>query len=243
MSDALIEPRREKGEPHIAPAGLLVINPAEARYALNTARAQGGRKHYLFNSNLLLVGEGGSGSACFVAGPSVGAPMAVLTLEKLVALGARRLIVYGWCGSLNPRLRAGDILLPTWGISEEGTSKQYPLAAKAGSSHGLRETLAEQLFRQEYAVVQGPIWTTDAPYRETRDKVAEFAAQGAMGVDMEFSALCTVAAYRGIELAAVFLVSDELWHTEWQPGFRNKDFKKKSRRLVDQLIDAVKTYD
>ena len=54
---------------------------------------------------------------------------------------------------------------------------------------------------------------------------------------MELSALCTVAAYRGIELAAVFLVSDELWHSQWKSGFSCKPFKAKSRELLDFLFD------
>ena len=78
--------------------------------------------------------------------------MAVLTLEKLVALGARALIVYGWCGSLNASLRIGDVLLPTWAVSDEGTSAHYPVEGRAESHGPSRTLLAEGLARQGLTV-------------------------------------------------------------------------------------------
>ena len=57
-----------------------------------------------------------------------------------------------------------------------------------------------------------------------------------LGVDMEFSALCTVAAFRGISLGALFVVSDMLWTKNWKPGFGLTEFKKSSRELIDKLI-------
>ncbi|MEN8258972.1 MAG: hypothetical protein ABFS09_14020, partial [Thermodesulfobacteriota bacterium] len=88
---------------------------------------------------------------------------------------------------------------------------------------------------------QGPIWTTDAPYRELPSKIKQLIEQGIMAVDMEFSALCTVAAFRNIEFAAIMLVSDELYHATWQAGFTGKRFKKKSRELFATLSKILPT--
>jgi hypothetical protein len=52
---------------------------------------------------------------------------------------------------------------------------------------------------------------------------------------MEYTALRTVAAYRQISLAAVMMVSDELFHAEWAPRFQYKQFRSESRQLLDQL--------
>lgn len=193
-----------------------------------------GRQCFLYNSKLFAV-EREEGNPFFMAGPAVGAPMAVLAVEKLIALGTKKIIVYGWCGALNDELRAGDILLPTWAISEEGTSGHYPIQGRPESSQAMRSFLQSDLRKTGRKIVEAPIWTTDAPYRETREKIDNYASQGVMGVDMEFSALCTVAAFRKIEMAAVLLVSDELWHDEWRPDFRNKGFRKESRQLVRLL--------
>jgi hypothetical protein len=45
-----------------------------------------------------------------------------------------------------------------------------------------------------------------------------------------------VAAYRQIDFAGIFLVSDELYRTTWCPGFTTKDFKKKSRECIELLL-------
>jgi uridine phosphorylase len=238
---ALINPQREKGDPELPAVGLLAINPGDSRYLAEQAVRLGGTRHFLFNSNLHLIPEGLGGERIFIAGPAVGAPMAVMVLEKLIALGAKKVIVCGWCGSLTPDLPVGDILLPTWAVSEEGTSKHYPVPDRATSGPILRETLAGYLGQNNFACQEGPIWTTDAPYRETRAKVDAYARKMILGVDMEFNALVTVAAFRNIELAAVFLVSDELWRPRWQPGFRSKPFQAKNKQLLNCLLAAAQS--
>ena len=51
--------------------------------------------------------------------------MAALTMEKLIALGARQIILFGWCGAIAPNLHVGDILVPARALSGEGTSRYY----------------------------------------------------------------------------------------------------------------------
>ncbi|MCK4839847.1 MAG: nucleoside phosphorylase [Desulfobulbaceae bacterium] len=241
QEEAIINPRREKGEPELPETGLLCVNPGDLRYLAEQAARMGSSRHFLFNSNLHIIPESTAGKRVFLAGPAVGAPMAVMTLEKLIVLGAKRVIVCGWCGSLQSGLAIGDILLPTWGVSEEGTSGHYPIKGRAGSFPPLRETLAGYLRQNNFASQEGLIWTTDAPYRETRVKVEDYAEKSILGVDMEFNALATVAIYRAIELAAVFLVSDEPWRSEWQPGFTNRAFMTKNKQVLKCLLEAVTT--
>ena len=74
------------------------------------------------------------GSHVALAGPMLGAPQTVLVLERMIALGARKFIALGWCGSLRSDVRIGDIVLPSGAISEEGTSAHYPGVECAPSS-------------------------------------------------------------------------------------------------------------
>lgn len=237
MERPLIEPTKMAGEPDLDGSCLLLINPFEAHYASTVAKKRGGHSHRLFHCQLMAFTEDVPFS--YWAGPAVGAPMAVMTLEKLIALGCRKVVVMGWCGALVPELAVGEIFLPTWGQSEEGVSAHYPLPAKAAASDTLSTTLVASLTDAGLPCRQGPIWTTDAPYRELPSKVKKFAAEGIMAVDMEFSALCTVAAFRHIDLSAVMLVSDELYHDTWQPGYTSKTFKKKSHALFDHLSSLL----
>jgi uridine phosphorylase len=231
--DIVIHPTRFKKESPVPETGLLLVNPSEARYGLEAAVAAGGENRPLYHSNLAVVEEKGY----FVAGPAVGAPMAVMTMEKLIALGARKIILFGWCGSLHQGLRIGDLLLPTRAISGEGTSRYYISGPQPSSSSELAGVLMECMDRNLLSWQDGCVWSTDAPYRERRSALKKLHDRdGVTAVDMEYSALCSAASFRKIDFAALLLVSDEVWGQSWNPGFSHAEFKAKSRMLIDLFI-------
>jgi purine-nucleoside phosphorylase len=84
----------------------------------------------------------------------------------------------------------------------------------------------------------GAIWTTDAIYRETRHKVETYQRLNALAVEMEISSLFTVARYRGVDLGALAVVSDELTSFKWRPGFKMKEFKR-GRLAACEVIKNV----
>ncbi len=170
-----------------------------------------------------------------IASP-MGAPMAVMLLEQLIALGARCVIYLGFCGALVPPYRIGDLVLPTYGVREEGTSYHYvPADVVPCTSPQMQALLQEQALQHDTALTWGPIWTTDAPYRETPQKIQRFQDAGIHAVDMEMAALCAVAQYRGCELGALLIVSDECYHPTWKPGFGAP----RLRRACDQAVAVV----
>jgi purine-nucleoside phosphorylase len=173
-----------------------------------------------------------------IAGPILGAPQAVLVLEKLIALGSRVIIVFGWCGSLQSDLAIGDWLLPSSARSEEGTSSHYPMnAAQFLPDTDLFGSLGGHCVQNGFSVRAGPIWTTDAPLRETVDKVSGYGEEGLLAVEMEMSALFRVAAYRKVRLAGLLVVSDELFTLKWRPGFSSTRFKRACRQASEALLD------
>ena len=236
-TEMIINPSRDKSDPELPAAGIFLINPAEAEAGRQIAIKKSGHQHFLFNSRLTLIPAAPQAGSFFIAGPAVGSPMAVLTLEKLIALGARQIIIYGWCWSLSNTLRIGDVLLPTWARSDEGTSAHYPVNNRPESHTPTRQLLSEGLTGSGLTVHSGPVWTTDAPYRESAAKVKQLGEEGVLGVDMEYAALIAVASFRKVELTAVLLVSDELWSGKWKPGFHTKGFKKKSSAIPHFLAD------
>jgi len=239
IDSCIINPLRDSGEQELAETGILACNPTDAGCFKELAATHGLKSRFLFHSKLY------AGESLFLAGPAVGAPMAVLCLEKLIALGAKNIILYGWCGSLQEELHAMDVLVPTSGLSEEGTSPHYQSQSDKSCeilpSAALRDKVCCALSDKAIEFHQGPLWTTDAPYRETGGKVTDYAAQGIFGVDMEYSALCTVAAFRKVQLAAVMLVSDELLKSPWKPQYSFKAFKKRSRELLTLLYDTARS--
>jgi uridine phosphorylase len=219
-------------------AGIFFVNPAEATSAMNTLVTAGGRKRFLFNSMLCVNGA----ETFFVAGPAVGAPMAVLCMEKLIVLGAKRIILVGWCGALQQGLEVGSVLLPGQALCGEGTSRYYSSESGPKPSADLISWLRDTLSRRMVSWQEGRVWSTDAPYRESRDLLARLRKeQDIVAIDMEYSALCTVSLFRGIEFAALMLVSDELWQKEWKPGFSTPEFRRRSQEMSGVLMGAMQS--
>jgi uridine phosphorylase len=232
----IMHPVRARREKKVPATGFLFVNPTEARYAVSRVVSEGGSKRFLFNSTLC-VNEGGT---FFVAGPSVGAPMAVMTMEKLIVLGAERIVLVGWCGGLQQNLTVGDIVLPGQALCGEGTSHYYSQDQEPKPSGSVVAWLRAALSRKEMAWEEGRVWSTDAPYRESRPLLASLRDNWKISaIDMEYSALCTVALFRGIEFAACMLVSDELWRQEWRPGFSAPSFQIRSQQLSSLLLDSA----
>lgn len=163
----------------------------------------------------------------------VGAPVAVMLLEQLIALGARRLLYLGFCGALDPTLSIGDLFLPLRAVREEGTSYHYlPAGEEPPAAPSIVTLLRQEAARQSLEIREGVLWTTDAPFRETPAKIAAFQASGVRAVDMELAALFSVAAYRGCEVAALLVVSDECYHPAWRPGFGAPELRVGCRQAV-----------
>src|SRR3990172_4946549 len=163
-----------------------------------------------------------------LVGPGMGAPMASAILEKVIVCGGKKIVMISCCGSLTEELRIGAFFLPLAGLSEEGTSQHYLKDNQIPSPDiKLIDALEKSAISEGLNVKKGRIWTTDAPYRETTDKVKKFRKDGIMAVDMEFTALCSVASFRKVSIASLMIVSDELFDYKWNPGFSNRDFRKK----------------
>ena len=150
----------------------------------------------------------------------IGAPAAVTLMEEMIACGTTALIVAGAAGSLQPHAPIGSLVVPDAAIREEGTSHHYaPSHEAATPSPRLRSAIETALRDRGLPYATGASWTTDAVYREHRGKIDRYRAAGVMTVEMELSALFTVAAFRGSECAALLVVSDELHGENWDIGF------------------------
>ncbi|MCF8129666.1 MAG: nucleoside phosphorylase [Deltaproteobacteria bacterium] len=239
-SDGIIEPRKGKGDPLLPPDVLMVMIPSELQYM---AEKTGATKTVFTNMRLydLYRVQREREPTVTLAGPFIGAPQAVMGLEKLIAMGAERILMLGWCGSLQPFLRIGDFVIPTHALSEEGTSQHYPTFSKNPLSDSrLNRMLETALKERNTPFTKGRIWTTDAVYRETPEKVTAYQQQNILAVEMEVSALLAVASFRSVRLAALLVVSDELFDLKWVPGFSNSRLKKRSRDAAEMLLEIHK---
>jgi uridine phosphorylase len=181
------------------------------------------------------------GSTVGIAGGfGIGAPVAASMLEELTALGARRFVSIGYAGSLAPDLTIGETVVCTEAIRDEGVSHHYLAPGRAvGPSPVLTAHVERSLTAAAIDFTRGPTWTIDTPYRETIEEIRHYQSQGVLTVEMEAAALFAVAQYRGVEVAAAFVVSDTLGDLIWDPQFRAADdsLERLYRTAVDALVD------
>lgn len=142
-------------------------------------------------------------NVCFLDGGR-GAPQAVDTVETLAALGVKKYIAVGMCGAYGEGVSLGDIILPRKAYIEEGTSLHYYVSIEFSRPSEELLDIAKTLFDfRDY-----PIVSTDAIYRQTFEKEQLWRSKGAVAIDMETSAVFSVAQYLGRKAVALLMVSD-----------------------------------
>ncbi len=150
----------------------------------------------------------------------MGAPSAVLNLERLIASGAKDILMLGFCGAFSPEPCIGDCIIAANAVSDEGTSPHYlPGRSAFSPSPKLQRHMESILNSRQIKFHRGSIVSTDAPFRETPAWMEDSRRRGADFVDMEASAVYALAEFHGIHAAALLLVSDRLTDREHFHGF------------------------
>jgi uridine phosphorylase len=146
----------------------------------------------------------------------VGAPLAGGLLEEVIAAGCRYFIVCGGAGTLHKDLTLGHFVVVSSAVRDEGTSFHYlPPARQIEADPEALRTLKAVLTGRHVPFVSGLTWTTDAPYRETPNKIAARRDEGCLTVEMEAAALAAIARFRGVRLAQVVYCGDDLSGSSW----------------------------
>lgn len=177
-----------------------------------------------------------------MVGPILGAPYAAMVVETLIAWGIEKILFLGWCGAVRQTVSIGEVIVPESALFDEGTSPSYTdrqdLPALADSQ--MLATIRSELRIRDRRFHSGPVWSTDAVYRETVEKVRHFRAKGALGVEMETAAIFSVARFRNAAAAAILIVSDELSTFSWRPGFRAPEFKETRGKICPAALDLCR---
>ena len=176
-----------------------------------------------------------------VARIPVGSARSVMTLEELMALGARTFLIAGATGALKPGIEVGDYVIATSGLREEGASYHYrppehPARADGPAAHALIEAATGS----EHSSHAGRVWSTDAPYREFTGKVRRYAQDGVLSVDMEASALMIVTELRGADLGMILTVSDLVYRPDWPNIFGTDEYRANCADMAGIVVRAAR---
>ena len=147
----------------------------------------------------------------------VGAPACIVQYEELFAMGLEKIIVFGTCGVLDKSIESLAIIIPESAIRDEGTSYHYLKSSREITVNSkYKEEFVKLLDEHNYSYIIGKVWTTDAPYRETKRKVLDRREEGCICVDMECSAISALAIFRNKEVFQFFYAADNLDSTKWE---------------------------
>ena len=174
-----------------------------------------------------------------VGGFGVGAPIAAMILEQLVALGVTRFLTIGTSGALQKQLDIGDIVVCDRAIRDEGTSYHYLAPSEFScASVELTERARRSLDKLGIAFTVGTSWTIDAPFRETNAEVKRYQDEGVLTVEMEAAALFAVAEYRNVQIGAILTISDTLADLNWNPQFHTSKTQAGLETLYRVAVDV-----
>lgn len=169
----------------------------------------------------------------------IGAPSAVLSLERFIASGVQEILLLGFCGALDEKAGLGEAVSVVEAFSQEGTSRHYyPHKKTFRATLPLKRNVENSLTERGLPFINGTVVSTDAPFRETQSWLARNRAQGIGFVDMETSAVFALADFYGIQAAALHLVSDNLTSSSHRLGFHSIKIIQNIRKYFLPFLDS-----
>lgn len=150
------------------------------------------------------------------------------------------MILMTWGGTLQQDTGPGDIIVCNRAIRDEGASHHYlPPTKYVDADAALVNELVNAIRSRSAECTVGTTWTTDAPYRETREEVVQYQAEGVKTVEMESAGLFTVGQVRSVQTASVVIGMDSLAELRWQTPERLDDIMHSLETVYAAAIDVL----
>lgn len=162
--------------------------------------------------------------------PGIGSAFSTSLLEEVIAFGCKKFIVCGGAGVLVKEIAVGHLIVVSSAVRDEGASYHYlpPEREVIANPVGVN-VLVQTLEKRQVPYLLGKTWTTDAPYRETANKIAARKEEGCLTVEMEAAGLMAVAQFRDVVLGQVLYGGDDLSGVVWdERGWQTREDVRKS---------------
>lgn len=150
---------------------------------------------------------------CLVQAP-MGSASSAQILDWLISYGVEQVISAGSCGVLAD-IPENVFLIPKSALRDEGASYHYLKPSRFVDISPKALRAIEQTLREHHLEYREVItWTTDGFFRETADFVKYRMEEGCSVVEMECSALASVASLRNIVWGEILFTADSLANIE-----------------------------
>lgn len=191
------------------------------------------------------------GETVTVCSTGIGGPSTAIAVEELAACGATTFIRIGTCGGISLDVRAGDVVVATGAVRQDGTSHEYappefPAVATADVLFALIEAAKDEGYRYHAGVVQSKdsFYGQHSPARmpiasALAEKWEAWKRLGVLASEMEASTLFTVGATLGLRTGAVFMC---VWNQErFLAGLDSDDAEEhNTEKAIITSIEAIK---
>ncbi|MFW9795944.1 MAG: nucleoside phosphorylase [Candidatus Thorarchaeota archaeon] len=160
------------------------------------------------------------GVSVAVCSTGIGCPSAAIALEELVKVGCTTFLRVGTSGAISRSVHAGDLIIFTGSVRDDGTSRQYvPIEFPAVADPELVLALKKAAEENGTSYHVGIGHSKDAFYSEhadyvtdpegTRKKWETMREIGVLATEMEAAALFVIGHLRGVRVGAICVAIGE----------------------------------
>ena len=202
---------------HVAPGqvGKYVLLPGDPDRVLRIAKYLENAKEIAFHREHRTWTGSYKGITVSATSTGMGCPSTAIAVEELANVGATHFIRVGSTGALQDGMHIGDIVVNTGSMRLDGTTRYYvydgfPAVPDFFLTRALFESAVEHQQGRDFKVFLGLGAASDAFYAETPELLQMLSDHRMLNVEMESSAIYTIATLRGLKAGMVCAVSGNL---------------------------------
>lgn len=153
------------------------------------------------------------GTKISVQGTGMGIPSISIYVHELIRdYSVKKLMRVGSCGSIQKEVRLRDLILATTASTDSAMNKNRFGGRDfcPPADYHLLRTAADIADKRKMPCHIGNVFTTDMFYHDNPDYWKEWASYGVLAIEMETTALYTIAAKYGAQALTILTVSDDI---------------------------------
>lgn len=145
----------------------------------------------------------------------IGCPSAAIAVEELANIGAEAFIRVGSTGGMQEFLQIGDLVISEGAMKCEGTSvfhvpDAFPAVPDFALTYCLIKAASALKAGRDFRYYTGITASSSSFYGETQEFIKKLNALKILSIEMEASAIFTVARQRGLKAAMISAVSGNM---------------------------------
>ncbi len=202
---------------HVRPGdvGKYVLLPGDPDRVLRIAKYLDNPREIAFHREHRTCTGTYKGITVSATSTGMGCPSTAIAVEELANVGATHFIRVGSTGAIQKGIGIGDIVISTGAFRLDGTCKYYvhegfPALPDHYFTHALIETALKKKDKNGFTLHIGLGATSDGFYGETPELIHTLMEHRVLNIEMESSALFTIAHVRGLKAAMICAVSGNL---------------------------------